>query len=178
VRWEATRARLGGGRPPSAHEGVERIVIVDLVPSRLDLAVELGATHAINSRDIDITEVLLDLTDGWGLDNAIDATGNISVIRGAIMSLAPLGTLALIGAPAAGSTVDLDVNFALNGRRVVGITEGDSTPQLLLPALIELIEQGRFPLEKLITKYDFTQINDAATDLKGGSVLKPVLQFA
>lgn len=158
--------------------GVERIVVVDIVQSRLDLAIELGATHAINSRDLDITEVLLDLTDGWGLDYAVDATGNTTVIRNAIMSLAPLGTLALVGAPAAGSQVELDVTFALNGRRVIGVTEGDSTPQLLLPALIELIEQERFPLEKLITRYDFPQINDAASHLKDGSVLKPVLQFA
>ncbi|QAY74225.1 NAD(P)-dependent alcohol dehydrogenase [Agromyces protaetiae] len=157
---------------------VERIVVVDIVQSRLDLAATLGATHPINSRDLDLTQVLLDLTDGWGIDYAVDATGNVPVIHSAILALAPLGELALVGAPPVGHTVDLDVNFMLSGRRVIGVTEGDSTPQLLIPALIELIAQGRFPLDKLITPFDFSNINDAMSALKDGSALKPVLHFA
>ncbi|GAA3591277.1 NAD(P)-dependent alcohol dehydrogenase [Klugiella xanthotipulae] len=158
--------------------GATEIIAVDLVESRLDLAREVGATRVINSRDIDIVQTLLDLTDGIGVNYALDTTGNVGVLRSAIMALAPLGTAGSIGAPPAGSTVDVDVMFLLNGRSLVGITEGDSTPQLFLPALVKLIEQGRFPLDKLIRTFEFAQINEAADAIVDGSVLKPVLLFS
>jgi aryl-alcohol dehydrogenase len=157
--------------------GAEKIIVIDIVPSRLELARELGATDVVDSKDVDIAEVLSDLTDGWGIDSAVEATGNTHVFSSAVKALAPLGSIAAIGAPAAGSTVEVDVNFLLNGRRILGITEGDSTPQLFLPALANLISEGRFPLQKLVKHYDFADINTAADGIKDGSVLKPVLQF-
>ncbi len=99
------------------------------------------------------------------------------MLETALAVLAPFGTLASIGAPAPGTTVALDVNFMLNGRRYVGITEGDSNPQVFLPALAALIQQGRFPLAKLIRPFPFAHINDAIAAVRDGSVVKPVLHF-
>ncbi|MDV6268890.1 NAD(P)-dependent alcohol dehydrogenase [Rhodococcus globerulus] len=157
--------------------GAERIFAIDIVPSRLDLARELGATDVINSKDVDAAAELDRISGGLGIDYAIDATGNVHVLATAIECLAPLGTVAAIGAPAAGTTVAVDVNYLLNGRKFIGVTEGDAVPQVFLPSLVSLIEQGRFPLEKLVKHYRFDQINEAAEGIKNGSVLKPVLLF-
>ena len=73
--------------------------------------------------------------------------------------------------------MQVDVNFLLNGRRVIGVTEGDSQPQLFLPALVELVQQGRLPVERMIRRYPFEEINAAAAAQRDGSVLKPVLIF-
>ena len=154
-----------------------RIVVMDLVDSRLELARELGATDVINSGSTDAVQALLELTGGVGVTHALETTGSIKVAESAVQALAPLGKLGLIGAPAAGSTMKVDVNFMLNGREIIGITEGDSNPQLFLPALVDLVQQGRLPLHKLITPYSFKDINTAAADAKSGSVLKPVLHF-
>ena len=154
-----------------------RIIVMDLVDSRLDLAKELGATDVVNSGSTDPVEAIMELTGGLGVTHALESTGSTKVAEAAVSVLAPLGKLGLIGAPAAGSTMTLDVNYMLNGRQVLGITEGDSNPQLFLPALVDLVQQGRFPLEKMITRYSFTDINDAAAAAKSGSVLKPVLHF-
>ncbi|RDI12359.1 aryl-alcohol dehydrogenase [Rhodococcus sp. AG1013] len=161
----------------AALTGAERIVAVDIVPSRLELARELGATDVINSKEADPAAELDRISGGLGIDYAIDATGNVRVLETAINCLAPLGTVAAIGAPAAGATVPVDVNYLLNGRRFIGVTEGDSVPQVFLPALVKLIEQGRFPLDKLVEYYRFEDINDAAQGIRDGSVLKPVLLF-
>jgi len=156
---------------------VGRIVAVDLVPSRLALARELGATDTIDARSTDVVETLMELTSGKGVNYTIEATGNTKVLGQAIQVLAPLGTCAVIGAPLAGSTVPFDVNFLLNGRRIVGITEGDSDPENFIPALVRLYELGRLPLDKLIRHYPFEQIEQAAADAHDGSTIKPVLTY-
>ena len=155
-----------------------RIIAVDLVPSRLSLARELGATDTIDARSANAAEALMELTSGKGVNYTIEATGNIKVLGQAIQVLAPLGTCAVIGAPLAGSTVPFDVNFLLNGRRIVGITEGDSDPELFIPALVRLYELGRLPLDRLIRHYPFEQIEQAAADAHDGSVIKPVLTYS
>ncbi|WP_312181756.1 NAD(P)-dependent alcohol dehydrogenase [Arthrobacter sp.] len=161
----------------AALSGSTRIVVMDLVDSRLELARELGATDVVNSGNVDALQALFELTNGGGVTHALETTGSTRVAATAADALAPLGKLGLIGAPAAGSSVELDVNFMLNGRQVIGITEGDSTPQLFLPALVDLVQQGRFPLQRMITRYSFNEINDAAAAAKAGEVLKPVLHF-
>ncbi|MEZ3162165.1 NAD(P)-dependent alcohol dehydrogenase [Microbacterium sp. BWT-B31] len=157
---------------------VADIIAVDLVAARLELAEELGATCTVDSSVQDIAEVVKRVTDGRGADYAIDATGVASVVETAASILTPLGTVVSIGAPAPGTTVAMDVNFMLNGRRYVGVTVGDSMPQVFLPALVELVRTGRMPLHKLMRTYDFTAINDAAQAMASGQVVKPVLTFA
>lgn len=154
-----------------------RIIAVDIVPSRLALARELGATDTIDASSTDAVEALMKLTSGKGVNYSIEATGNTKVLSQAIQVLAPLGTCAVIGAPLAGSTVAFDVNFMLNGRRIVGITEGDSDPEKFIPALVRLYELGRLPLDRLIRHYPFEQIEQAAADAHDGSTIKPVLTY-
>jgi aryl-alcohol dehydrogenase len=156
---------------------VANIIVADLVDARLHLARDLGATRTVNSNDEDVADVVRRVTEGRGADYAIDATGVAKVVEVAASILTPLGTVVSIGAPAAGTAVCMDVNYMLNGRRYVGITEGDSVPQVFLPALVDLVRQGRMPIEKLIRKYPFDQINEAATAIASGEVVKPVLTF-
>lgn len=156
---------------------VANIIVTDLVDARLELARELGATHIVNSNTEDVSELVNRVTEGRGADYSIDATGVARVVETAASILTPLGTVVSIGAPASGTTVGIDVNFMLNGRRYIGITEGDSVPQVFLPALVELVRQGRMPIGKLIRRYPFDQINEAATAIASGEVVKPVLTF-
>ncbi|MCJ7796759.1 MAG: NAD(P)-dependent alcohol dehydrogenase, partial [Thermoleophilia bacterium] len=77
----------------------------------------------------------------------------------------------------AGSTVPLGVQFMLDGRRVVGITEGDSEPESFIPALVDLYQSGRLPIDRLIRHYAFEDIEKAAADAHDGTTIKPVLLF-
>jgi len=153
------------------------IVVVDPVASRRELALEVGATHVIDPGTEDVAETVAKLTGGRGADYAVDAAGVTAVIELAAAVLAPHGTVASIGAPPPGATAAFDVNHWLNGRRFVGVTEGDSVPQVFLPALVDLVQQGRIPLHRLVEHYAFDQINDAAAAIRDGSVVKPVLRF-
>jgi len=77
-----------------------------------------------------------------------------------------------------GTDVALDMNSILVGRTVRGTVEGDSIPQVFIPALLELHAQGRFPFDRLIEVYDFERIDEAAHDSEQGRVVKPVLRMA
>jgi aryl-alcohol dehydrogenase len=155
-----------------------RIIAIDLVPERLALARELGATDTIDARSTDTVQALMELTTGQGVNYTIEATGNTRVLGQAIQALAPLGTCAVIGAPPAGSTVPFDVLFLINGRRIIGINQGNSVPEIFIPTLVRLYESGRFPLDRLIRHYPFEQIEQAAADSLRGATIKPVLTYS
>jgi aryl-alcohol dehydrogenase len=157
--------------------GCATIIGVDLIAARLELAGELGATDLIEAANADPVEEIMRLTAG-GVDFALETTGVAGVLRSAVDCLAPLGTACVIGAPRLGTEVALDVNTILTGGRTVrGVVEGDSVPQLFVPALIRHWEQGRFPVERLITHYDFDAIEQAAADAQSGRTIKPVLRM-
>ncbi len=161
----------------AALTGTVRIIAVDLLDSRLELARDLGATDTVNPRSADLDEALAELTRGEGVTHAVDATGRPGAVAGALRALAHRGTLALVGTPPPGTTADVDLSHMLHGRRIVGVTEGDSDPRVFLPALVDLVRQDRMPLEKLVTPYPFADVNTAAADAEAGTVVKPVLRF-
>ena len=66
----------------------------------------------------------------------------------------------------------------LLGRKIRGICEGDSVPDIFIPALVALYKQGRFPFDKLVKFYPFEQINQAVQDSEQGRTIKAVLTFA
>ncbi len=155
--------------------GATTIIGIDVNPARLALARELGATHVVDAREPDAAGAVRELTRG-GVDFSLETTGAPGVLRSCVECLSPLGVCGVIGAPAFGTEVSLDVNTILTGGRVVrGIVEGDSVPDLFLPRLMTLWEQGRFPVEALMTFYDFDQIDRAAHDAETGQTIKAKL---
>ena len=156
--------------------GCSPIVAIDLNERRLETALELGATHAIDAATDDPVERLRDLTGG--ADYTLETTGVASVLRQAVDALGNGGTCGLIGAAALGTEVSLDMSALLFGRSVRGIVEGDSVPRRFIPRLIDFHRQGRFPFDRLIRTYAFEDINQAVEDSEKGATLKPVLTFA
>ena len=154
-----------------------RIIAVDVVPHRLDLARKLGATHVVDASTEDLPARLAEITGGAGCDGVIETTGNVQVLRQSVDSLAARGTAVVVGAPPFGTEVGLEVNGLLGGKHVVGITLGDSETQTFIPVLAEMVADGRLPVSELITTYDFADIEQAVADVKNGTTIKPVLTF-
>lgn len=154
-----------------------RVIVVDRVASRLELAGELGALTVDTSRQ-DLPETLRELTDGRGVDFALETTGSTSVLEAMVGALAVRGQCAVVGAPPAGATASFDVNALLPGRTIRGVTLGDSEPETFLPLLIAAYRDGLFPLDRLQRTYPFEDINRAAADAMSGATVKPVLTFS
>ncbi|PTQ80012.1 aryl-alcohol dehydrogenase [Nitrosospira multiformis] len=158
--------------------GATTIIAVDVVPSRLELARELGATHTVNSRETDPVAAVRKISGG-GVEYTLESSGRPEVLRQAIDALAIRGTCGIVGAPALGTEASFDVNGVMTtGKRIIGIIEGDSTPDLFIPTLVELYMQGRFPFDKLVKFYPFDRINEAAEDSEKGITIKPIIRLA
>ncbi|MEV0222832.1 NAD(P)-dependent alcohol dehydrogenase [Streptomyces sp. NPDC050704] len=153
------------------------VIAVDKVAERLELARELGATHTVNAGEADVAEAVLELTGGRGADGVVETTGSVAVLRKGADALAARGTLVVVGAPPFGTEVALDVNALLPGKRVVGLTLGDTETQTGIPALVQLVRDGRLPLDRLIGYYPFADIDQAVRDMSAGKTIKPVLTF-
>lgn len=157
--------------------GATTIIAVDVTPSRLALAKELGATHVVNSREVDVVATIKQITGG-GVHYTLESSGRPEVLRQAIDALAIRGSCGIVGAPRLGTEASFDVNDVMvPGKRIIGIVEGDSVPQVFIPRLVDLYLQGRFPFDRLVGFYDFAQINEAIADSESGKTIKPILRF-
>ncbi|WGL17444.1 NAD(P)-dependent alcohol dehydrogenase [Microbulbifer bruguierae] len=156
--------------------GCREIIAVDLNPARTELALALGATAAIVSRDIDLASAL----KKYGLLNgAVDATGSIPVIETAFRALAQRGQLVCAGVSPAGRNLSIPPReLVFGGRTLRGTVEGDANPKTFIPRMIEYFRAGRLPLDKLVRTYPFSSINRALVDLSSGAVIKPVLMMS
>jgi aryl-alcohol dehydrogenase len=109
--------------------GCSTIIAIDLAESRLALAKELGATHTINARDTkDVIKAIQDLNEGYGVDLAVETTGNDKVLRQACDAVGHVGKVAVIGA-SPNATLHYEVSeFLGKGTQVMGVCMGAATP--------------------------------------------------
>jgi aryl-alcohol dehydrogenase/geraniol dehydrogenase (NAD+) len=160
------------------HLEASHIVVVEPVAARRALALELGATAAIDPHGSgDVVTALREATGG-GVYRALDTTGLPQVIEQAFQALAPNGLLGLLGVSAPDAQLPVRImDLVLRGAGVKAILEGDSDPQTFIPLLLALYRAGRFPFDRLVRTYPFEAINEAAGAAASGEVIKPVLLF-
>lgn len=158
--------------------GCTTIVALDIHDSRLELAKELGATHVINSRNADVVEELMRITNNEGINFALDTTGIPALLSQAAEALAKRGTLATVAASKSGTKVSFEIGDSLvKGWTFKTIVQGSSVPQVFVPRLVKLWQQGLFPFDKLIKHYELEDINQGFEDSSNGLVIKPVVRL-
>ncbi|MGH2952294.1 MAG: NAD(P)-dependent alcohol dehydrogenase [Solirubrobacterales bacterium] len=154
--------------------GCAEIIVIDRNARRLGVAADLGATRVIDVDGVaDVTKEIIELTGG-GVDYSVDAVGLPETVRNSVGVLNVGGATAIVGSAGTGQQVSLDIQH-LFGRSLRGVVEGDSVPSVFIPRLVELVLSGRFPVDKLVTRYRFDEIDRAVEDLAEGTVIKPVL---
>jgi aryl-alcohol dehydrogenase len=155
--------------------GATRIIAVDVVPSRLELALELGATDAIDASAGDPAQVIRARTR-YGVDFSFNTTRSPAVFTQALECLAMRGVAGFVGAPFESWTPDM-FRILSGGRTLRGILGGDASPGFFIPLLIEYYRQGRLPFERLIRFYPFQEIARAFADCEHGVTVKAVLRM-
>lgn len=158
------------------YAGCATIIAVDINDSRLELAKEIGATHAINGKAEDLAEQIRQLSGG-GANYSIDATGNPKIAALSVKLLAMRGKAVLLGIYPRGVKLDIDIGDLTFGRSVCMSTEGDSDPALFIPQMAEMYQQGVFPFDKLVRFYDFADIQQAIADTESGATIKPIVRL-
>jgi len=159
-------------------QGCSTIILVEPMEARRKLGLELGATHVIDPKADDVVTKVKEIAV-QGVQYAVDTSGAIPALQAALLCLCMRGTLALVGVPSnMEAAISVNVIAALSsGLTIKSVIEGDSEPGVYIPELVELYKAGRFPIDKLTTKYPFAAINEAVEDQKQGKCVKAVLVF-
>lgn len=160
--------------------GVKQIIAVDIQPSKFKVAKEVGATHCVNAKEVsDMAAHIKELTNGAGANFAVDCTGVPAVVENMINCVSMFGTAATVGVTPTGSKISIDpLQFLLYSKKYVGVREGDSLPPVYIPKLVEMQRNGEFPVEKIVTVYDYKDIDKALHDLHEGIAIKPVIKWS
>ncbi len=151
----------------------EIIIAVDINRERLALAEELGATHTLLAGDNLVAEI--NKIIAGGADYSFDTAGTTQTFQQTLECLHIGGHAAVATVPNWGEDIPIRSDALAMGRTISGVLEGGSVPQDFIPQLFDWYQQGKLPIDRLYTYYDFADINQALLDLEQGRVIKPIL---
>ena len=146
------------------------IIAVDRVPSRLELAGELGATHCIDGGKADIAEVIKSVCGG--VDYAFDTSGSSKLLEAVRKILKPAASACGVGI---GGGLALSKQERGEGKTWAVTNTGFSVPPVFIPKLLEYHKAGQFPFEKMLRFYRFGEINEAFAASRACTAVKPVV---
>jgi S-(hydroxymethyl)glutathione dehydrogenase/alcohol dehydrogenase len=156
--------------------GATRIVAVDPVAFKRELALRLGATDVVDPGAGDVVECVLDLTGG-GVDHAFEAVGQTATIEQAFAMLGRGGTATVVGAPG-NVAIRVPAAALMVDRRIQGSWMGSNRFQLDVPAYIQLYRQGRLLLDELISaRLSLDELDLAWSALRSGEAIRSVIVF-
>jgi S-(hydroxymethyl)glutathione dehydrogenase / alcohol dehydrogenase len=157
--------------------GASRIIAVDRLDSKLDLATEFGATHVVNASSDDAVAEVIELSGG-GVEYAFEAIGLAATAQQAWKMLIRGGTATVIGMIPVGDVVQLPGHEFLSAKRIQGSTMGSNRFRVDMPRYVELYLQGRLKLDELVSaRIRLDDINEGFKTLQGGEVARSVVTF-
>lgn len=159
--------------------GCQHIVAVDRVQSRLDLAMELGATSAIDTSKIGLETLPAEVkkhTGNFGATHVLDTTGVNKVQEAAYASMSTGGQLILVGVSSNDGPFTMTSNQIMGeAKSIRGSLMGDSVSADFVPKMIDWYRAGKFPIDKLIKYVEAEKWEAALESMHTGETVKPVL---
>ncbi|MBG6184371.1 S-(hydroxymethyl)mycothiol dehydrogenase [Arthrobacter sp. CAN_A214] len=159
--------------------GATTIIAVDIDSRKTGLAMGLGATHAINSKEEDPVEAIRALTGGNGADVVIDAVGRPETYRQAFYARDLAGTVVLVGVPTPDMTIELPLLDVFGrGGSLKSSWYGDCLPSRDFPMLVSHYLQGNLDLDAFVTeRIRLDQVEEAFSKMHDGTVLRSVVEL-
>ena len=160
--------------------GAGTIIGVDISQNKLDMALELGADHVINAKEVEDPVVKVkELTNGAGADYAIEAAGVASLMEQAFASIHNGGKCVIAGMAALGAMTSFAPFEFLLGKTITGSVQGGIVPSIDIPRFVDMFMDGKLPIDKLISKsYKLEEINEAFEALENKEVIRSVIKMA
>ncbi|TDU89922.1 alcohol dehydrogenase [Kribbella voronezhensis] len=156
--------------------GAHPLVAVDVVPEKLQLALALGATHAIDARSNDVVEEVRAASAG-GAHYAFETVGNAAVLAQAYAATRRGGTTVTVGLPHPSQTLSIPaVSLVAEERTLKGSYLGSAVPSRDIPRYIALYRAGRLPVDRLLSAtVGLDDLNEAFDTLAAGTAIRQVL---
>lgn len=158
--------------------GAARIIAIDMLDHKLELARRFGATHVVNAQREDPIEAVRRYTGGRGADYAFEVVGYSKTIEQAYAMVRRGGTAVVVGFGADDDFVHLPASLMRDGKSLVGCFYGSVQPHVDIPRYVDLYLAGRVKLDELISRrYRLEEINQAFDALRAGEVARSVIVF-
>lgn len=159
--------------------GADPIIAVDRLENKLQAAREFGASHTINSSEINPVEAVKELTSGKGVHYAIEVIGIPSTMEMAFNMLRHGGNAVIVGIAAQDQKIQIPAFMLPYGeRRISGTFMGSCNPREDMPHFLKLYEEQKLKLDELVTRfYKLEEVNDAFADLEAGKNIRGVIDF-
>ena len=163
------------------HAGATRIIAVDPVPFKREMALQLGATDAVEHIDQAAT-LAQELTNGQGADNVIVTIGvtRSEHIGQAFNAVRKGGTVAVVGlGPLSDQSIPVSpFILTLFQKRIQGVLYGSLSPSKDMLRLLNMYQAGQLKLKELVTRtYTLDQINEGYADMHAGRNIRGVITF-
>ena len=156
--------------------GASRIIAVDKDPGKLELAKTFGATDGVLATD-EAAKEIIELTKG-GVHYSFECIGLKQTAEMCFAMLRPGGTATIIGMIPFGTKIELHGADFLRERRIQGSAMGSNRFRIDMPRLIEFYQQGRMPLQHLVSgRLKLDQINEGFAAMKAGGIARNVIMF-
>jgi S-(hydroxymethyl)glutathione dehydrogenase / alcohol dehydrogenase len=157
--------------------GAGRIIAVDMLDNKLEMATEFGATDVVNASETDPVKAVAQLTGG-GVHYAFEAIGLKVAAEQAFGMLRAGGTATVIGMIPIGQNVELPGVAFLSEKKIQGSAMGSNRFRVDMPRYVDLYLDGRLKLDELVSaRISLDEINDGFENMKAGSVARSVVMF-
>jgi S-(hydroxymethyl)glutathione dehydrogenase/alcohol dehydrogenase len=161
----------------AAIAGAGRVIAVDRVAEKLELAKQFGATDVVDASAGDAVAQVQELTGG-GVHYAFEAIGLKATAEQAFAMLRRGGTCTVIGMIPLGENVEIPGFELLMEKRLQGSNMGSNRFRVDMPRYIDLYLQGRLKLDELVSqRIALDDVNDGFEAMKAGSVARSVILF-
>lgn len=159
--------------------GAGIIIALDILDEKLEFARKLGATHTINLRHEDAREAVKKITNGQGVDYALEAVGRRETMELAFEIVRIKGGLCILaGNLPYGERISIDPFDLIKGKQVIGTWGGETMPDEDIPRYAEHFLAGKLNLSALLThEYALNEINEAFARIKEGKVSRAVIKM-
>jgi S-(hydroxymethyl)glutathione dehydrogenase / alcohol dehydrogenase len=158
--------------------GATTIIAVDRNRARLDLALQLGATHAIEVPGEDAPATARGLTDGRGVDCVLESAGNAAAFRLSAEACRTGGQIVWLGKTGVNEDVAFRWGSLMGEKRIVRSSYGGARPARDFPLLARAYLDGRLQLDPYVTRHlELAEINDGFDDLRAGRGIRSVIMF-
>lgn len=162
------------------YAGAERIIAIDMVASKLELARKFGATDTVDASSANAVSEVMDMTGQRGADVAFEVIGLGPTIEQTINMTRRGGQAILVGVPRMDVMVQVPAFFGvvLMEKTIKGCWYGSSNVQQDVPKLARLYKEGKLMLDELISReIPLEGVNDAFEAMKTGEVARSVIVY-
>jgi S-(hydroxymethyl)glutathione dehydrogenase/alcohol dehydrogenase len=158
--------------------GAANIIAIDIMDSKLEMATQFGATHTINSKEVDLDEAIKEITKGEGVEYAFEAIGVPAAATQAFNITRAGGTTVVVGMHPLGSEISIPGPAFLQEKKLIGCMYGSTRFREHMPKLIDLFLQDRLDLTSLVSRrLKLEDVNEAFRSMKAGEVARSVIEF-